>query len=1342
MTSEKISKELIIEDLIEQISIFQKLILNEIIFPSYDPVYKPSNESKPSSKRKLFGQSSIGNNKTSLNSKHTNHIYNRMREMLGFTGQLLGQVDLTDTIIITLTSLSVMCFFVENINELQLEALKILTNIFSRYEQHRQLVMDDILSSLAKLHQSKRTNRSYKCFSGESIQMFTALVLLLVQSEVNTIDENRSHDSEITYDQKESYLLNTYEQANETAKKFLSHFFSKCKVKQADFDFRPLFENFIQDLLVTANKPEWPVSEIILNLLGLILVNQIQSEQVDVPSRVNSLDYLGIIVSQLRKDSLEYQKYPDRIDKILAKLSIKKNEIADNDTIFVLQTCLTYYLNSLICNDHLHKFAKNFLIGQWLKEMYAQNGSANDDMEHGEQRVDAVNIQNELRLKIYSLFEHDNATSNLDAADAYFLTKYLISLKKNLDKNFDFYLLNIVNLTGSDNNTPTQVRSKAIKCLSLVIEADPHILLKQKVYTCVEANFLHQTISVREASVDLIGRFITIMPELTDHYYKLLSDRILDVGVSVRKRVIKILRDICLNQPRFEHKRDICVRILRRINDEENIKKLVIDTFYQIWFSPCAKEQRSDRVQNLVQVVNEFNVINNPTSMEIFESLFSALIVSQTASTTGQTSALTSSTHDDHNTKESSEKELLINRSKEVERSCKQIVDCLIDNVLSTEATSNTSQLVSSLATLYLLSKIKPDYLVMHAETLLPYLNIKSTSATDSLIINSAARILECVVPLLQSPSNSFLLSLEESLCKLIFQSGMMIVSSCISCLGNVVNKLSQNYKLAADCLNKFYKNAMYLRQSLRPDRMDQAAKPMLYRVLYTLGLLAKHFDLDCEQFKEFNVCTKNSLFDLFMHFVLNFESDVQLKSLLGLGFFLTTNSEYMIRDEVKNLYLKYIRCDEKQLDNKNLFALKAQVFANLTDYLNEEDKRNLFKSVQLAKTHCKDDLKEMLDVQSGMASTIVQCYLRPILESYLTTNAQVRSSVFSCLSLILNQGLVYPIECVPYLVAMTTDIDPKIQTKSLVHLSNLQKAHPNFVQSKSIAGVNVSFMLHKCISKSESIVRGFTDNPEVLSLNHHLYSLIRSNRSYRRAFVQQLLKMFDDSSSSNHTALEHKLYIADNLAYFPYQLLDEILFIIHQIDLIISCTGINLLQTFKENLSAKNPAVNENSCCPSGSTTNFDMLSQLDCPQEVEELRQANIRQMEDDEDEQTYESVYQNLPSDLSALKECMYKAQGCCLLLILKMFLKEVYTINDSRLQSYAPNDTAKTNDRPLTSRKSNRRFNPKQIIDYIDRYKNDTMHVEKLKESLVNEYLEVSLFGFCFFLPKAHCIQIYT
>lgn len=67
-----------------------------------------------------------------------------------------------------------------------------------------------------------------------------------------------------------------------------------------------------------------------------------------------------------------------------------------------------------------------------------------------------------------------------------------------------------------------------------------------------------------------------------------------------------------------------------------------------------------------------------------------------------------------------------------------------------------------------------------------------------------------------------------------------------------------------------------------------------------------------------------------------------------------------MMKDEVKSLYLSYIKSANAP------YPLKSQVFLNLTDYLNEEDQRNLAKSIEISKHNCKDDLKEMLDVQSG----------------------------------------------------------------------------------------------------------------------------------------------------------------------------------------------------------------------------------------------------------------------------------------------------------------------------------------------------------------------------------------
>ena len=66
-------------------------------------------------------------------------------------------------------------------------------------------------------------------------------------------------------------IVTSYETAMRAGYNFLSVFLKKCTMKGED-DYRPLFENFVQDLLSTVNKPEWPSSELLLSLLGRILV--------------------------------------------------------------------------------------------------------------------------------------------------------------------------------------------------------------------------------------------------------------------------------------------------------------------------------------------------------------------------------------------------------------------------------------------------------------------------------------------------------------------------------------------------------------------------------------------------------------------------------------------------------------------------------------------------------------------------------------------------------------------------------------------------------------------------------------------------------------------------------------------------------------------------------------------------------------------------------------------------------------------------------------------------------------------------------------------------------------
>jgi cohesin loading factor subunit SCC2 len=59
-----------------------------------------------------------------------------------------------------------------------------------------------------------------------------------------------------------------------------------------------------------------------------------------------------------------------------------------------------------------------------------------------------------------------------------------------------------------------------------------------------------------------------------------------------------------------------------------------------------------------------------------------------------------------------------------------------------------------------------------------------------------------------------------------------------------------------------------------------------------------------------------------------------------------------------------------------------------------------------------------MGDVSSGMASTVIQIYLKDVLDAFLHTNVAVRKAALRVIQLILQQGLVHPVQVRIYFLA------------------------------------------------------------------------------------------------------------------------------------------------------------------------------------------------------------------------------------------------------------------------------------------------------------------------------------
>ncbi|XP_070070031.1 nipped-B protein isoform X2 [Drosophila takahashii] len=1324
------------EDNISHIIKFTQFQLRETIFPLHDPVYTVKSIKKTNHRKKIKSHQA--------HSRSLQLFYSKTVELLKVFVTLFDKCVFVDTIVLPLSTLAIEPFFVDNIETLQFVCLELVTTIFrkERYDKIRNSILGDILTSIDRLPSSKKNLRPYKLTNnGGNIQMVTALVLQLIQCATILPDSlcdngklsNQSQKSVVIDEDLPSgakkkvqpnqdiMVLQKYDVAVSIGGNFLTTFLNKCKSRSNETDFRPLFENFIHDLLATVNKPEWPASELLLSLLGTMLVRYVSDKGIEQSIRLVSLDYLGIVAARLRKDTVESRCKVNIIDSMIKSIKVeqeKEGDFTENIDQFELppEEQRTEFLQKILLDflavnaqeeNLIWDYARHFYLAQWYRDVIYQrrrikdckkglalgksksrtklrnegdyldssdSGSCEeieteDIKKNGNPSIDNSDL--ELNIEIFKVLEarkqylinkikpfagsaEQNNTSNqhiktyIDYNNAQLIAQYLAT-KRPFSQSFDGCLKKIILVV---NEPSIAVRTRAMKCLANIVEVDPFVLKRKDMQMGVNQKFLDTAISVREAAVDLVGKFVLSNQELIDQYYDMLSTRILDTGVSVRKRVIKILRDICIEYPNFAKIPEICVKMIRRVNDEEGIQKLVTEVFMKMWFTPCIKNDKLGVQRKINQIIDVVNTAHD-TGTTWLEGLLMSIFKPRD-------NLLKSDGCVQEPIKKNTEPPL------DIVIACQQLADGLVDRLIELEDTDN-ARMLGCITTLHLLAKVRPQLLVRHAMTIEPYLNIKCHTATAAKFICAVADILEKVVPLVNNASESFLASLEEHLMLLVVSRNQAEVTSCVSCLGALVNKITHNFKLIRDCFQKFYRVLEVSRNQViqRNYSVDNIYTPGFRRSLFTIGILMRYFDFKSpialgETNGGLPVSICDDVFDCLMFFCSCANQEIQKQALISLGSFCVLNDDYLTRSELKKLY-----CDI--LSSIGIDAgFKIICMRNIWIYLTESEMFMHNKEKEWEKQSKHEDLKEMNDVSSGMASRIIQLYLEEILECFLNRDDTVRLWAVKVIQIVLRQGLVHPVRMVPYLICLSTD--PKIESahRADALLKDIDKTYSGFVNMKVQFGLQLCFKLQKVLQINNigklELIRGFANRgPDnvATALNDFLYSLLRTTKPQRRALVQTVTKQFDDQK----TSLQQMLYIADNLAYFPYVVQDEPLYLIHQIDLLISMAGTHLLATFKDHLKPSD--------------------------------KEGDI--LEDDDDVEDPQVLFNRLPEDMTEIKKCITSAQACMLLLILKEHLKDMYGITDSKISRYSPSEQ-KLYEKAVT-RRSVTDFNPKTTIDMI-------------------------------------------
>uniref|UniRef100_A0A0N4V606 Nipped-B protein n=1 Tax=Enterobius vermicularis TaxID=51028 RepID=A0A0N4V606_ENTVE len=1354
MTSPKMPKQVLIEDTIERSIQLCKQFLISIIYSASDAVSKSPTKSKKFEDKKRKKLWNFARSHT------VERVYARVTELVGLFGELVRSESLTDTALLQLCSIATGPFFVDNVSELQTQAITLLSAIFSRYTEFRKGILQDLLNSLHRLPPVRNNRNSYRLSATDFISNFTVLMMQLVQCTVKIPKRRRSEETQTgsvdeTEGNPDTVVKNSFNESQKVATMFLNGFLQKCTAK-AEEDYRRLFDQFLHDLLSALYTPEWPAAEMMLCILGNLLVTFYRSKTMDMSLRIASLDYLGTITARLRRDVRQACSDEVRLDMVVKTIlfdeldeadqnrdvnDIDTSELSTTDKMLKVQRALIDYLvEKKGDSDVSVEYAVMFYVGVWYRDCCLEAESAKQKLKQAltsselndkekrkwekktEKLLERCQLMKDYNLKtadkkqIRKRAEQIARTGNiLINSDALWLVKFLASGRE-LSQSFHAYLKQI--LYGIHVEQAVGLRTKAMRCLTQIIEADHEVLGMPEVQSAVQARMRDANAAVREATIELVGKYVILNPEFIPQYYPILIERIKDLGVAVRKRVIRIMRDLYEKQPEFEKIPEMLSAVVRRISDEESVKKLAIETFQTMWFQPVRERDDVSIVKKVMIITDMVQKCMKDNTVEFFEQLLSSLLKG------GDRSILYAS---------------------------KQIVDTLVDSTgkandesragnvesessnLSAAASHKEHQerLLACLTTLSAFSKVRPELLVNHAETLQPYLSMNVSGTAEQQVLYQVINMLERVVPLFDHPPDSFLTSLDLSLTSLVKDSGMRIIASALSCIAAIHNKWKKRRPAAIDCflsyltiiisfiscweeryyqivereLSRFFLG--FLNQ-VKDDiehksgyQVPQAKWPFVQRTLYTIGLMSRYFNLDeilendeearknLSRFarkeneksgSESNLSTveegkkaspfTDDVFRVLSLFCRNRDGAIRMKALTALGNFAAAHPDCLLKTETRNMYMTLLSVDDKEY-----LALKIQTLKNLELFLTSEETKLSKSNEEWQKAKEAHDLKEMELAHSGLASTIIQVYWNAVLTSYYSPYDTVRTAAVQVTMLTLNQGLVTPGSSIPTLIAMTTDSIPALRNKVDNVLRNIDAKYSGMVPSKAIPGIRCSFRLQKLLKKEPSMsLRGIraveqppgagkiklqdglpkmtNDGQAILS---GLYQGLRSNRQQRRSFLSSVLRLFSEDCREK-LSLEEWIFLADNIAMFPYQVMDEPLYVIRQIESIVSISGQNIINSFKSQLLP----------LPTGVGQDDDAIFNP--------------------------ELIYRRFPEDKTLLYECMKNSQACFLLLYLKNFLMK-------KVQEYSPSEAAKVYEKALSSRKNITIFYPQTALEEL-------------------------------------------
>ena len=378
---------------------------------------------------------------------------------------------------------------------------------------------------------------------------------------------------------------------------------AKAIKADTDHDFAGVLLAIIQDILLCMEFPQWPAASTLVLRLAASLNSSKGLYHQDASVKQTCIDILGRILCYLYSNDAKMKLDSEWLDALAEENGF--NDICVAATDMILKFLSDSSQQDRMASDTACRSARTFLLTKNLSEdATLQDGNEEylgeeTNLKHRNVDHDLDYIANNKIVELLTKYrekEKEMETLNFETGLSVSSARRLMCpiIHSAFSKASSAMLSWLLDMLNSQAQT-SLLRSRTVKVLGDLATVNPEILQLSAVQAAVEQSLKDEAISVREASISLLGKHMVTDEELSMALLDTVIQATEDPGSSVRRSAINILRDCAIKIPGFPRAADAACSVLARIADpEESVRSSVARIVQSTWFGNCASNDKRE----------------------------------------------------------------------------------------------------------------------------------------------------------------------------------------------------------------------------------------------------------------------------------------------------------------------------------------------------------------------------------------------------------------------------------------------------------------------------------------------------------------------------------------------------------------------------------------------------------------------------------------------------------------------------------------------------------------------------------------------------------------------------